>query len=68
MASAIARDTIGPHGDHAMTTTSRTRRLTLVVTILMSLGLSACNTVKGFGQDVQNAAQGTEKAIDRATR
>lgn len=38
--------------------------------LLMILGLAilpACNTFKGLGQDVQNAAESTEKAIDRAT-
>lgn len=50
---------------------TRTHRpLALIGWILIALGaasLAGCNTFKGLGQDVQNAAESTEKAIDRAT-
>ncbi len=42
--------------------------VTLTASLMVTLVMTGCNTVKGFGQDVQNAAEGTEKVIDKATR
>lgn len=36
-------------------------RLTFVVSILFALGLSACNTVQGVGQDVQKVGEAIER-------
>jgi predicted small secreted protein len=32
-----------------------------------ALALTACNTVKGAGTDLQKASENTEKAIEKAT-
>lgn len=42
------------------------RRVTFMLCVLgvlaaASFGLSACNTVEGFGQDLQRAGQGIQK-------
>lgn len=36
-------------------------------TLLAATALMGCNTVKGAGEDIQNAAESTEKAIENAT-
>jgi predicted small secreted protein len=38
----------------------------LVVAAVALFALSACNTVKGFGQDVKKAGGELEEAADRA--
>ncbi len=41
-------------------------RLTLIFAVLIaSLGLSACNTLKGVGQDMQKAGQSIENATKK---
>jgi predicted small secreted protein len=35
----------------------------LVLSGLAGLALAGCNTVKGVGQDIEAAAEGTERAI-----
>ena len=58
--------------ENLMTIHPLARRIVCVVTLtaslMVTLVMTGCNTVKGFGQDVQNAAEGTEKVIDKATR
>jgi entericidin B len=42
-----------------------TRKLLLALTAAgVALSLSACNTVKGAGQDLKSASQSTEDAIN----
>ena len=41
-------------------------RLTLILAVVIaSLGLSACNTLKGVGQDMQKAGQSIENATKK---
>jgi entericidin B len=41
-------------------------RLTLIFAVVIaSLGLSACNTLKGVGQDMQKAGQSIENATKK---
>ncbi len=37
-----------------------------VLFVLCALSLSGCNTVRGVGTDIQNAADQTQQAIDKA--
>lgn len=37
------------------------RKLILLVTVLMLLNLSACNTMRGLGQDVEKAGEAIQK-------
>lgn len=39
--------------------------LALVAVLIMTTGLSACNTTAGLGQDIQNGGQKLENAADR---
>ncbi len=39
-------------------------KLTFVVFVCAGGALSACNTIRGAGQDVSTAGQGIEKAAD----
>ena len=43
----------------------RTRRFLLLLLALSVLALSACNTVKGFGQDVKKAGGELEDAATK---
>lgn len=44
-----------------------TKRLALALFLsAAAVALSACNTVSGAGQDLQEASQNTSEAIDRA--
>jgi predicted small secreted protein len=36
--------------------------LMLAAAVLMTIALSACNTVQGMGKDISKAGQGIEKA------
>ncbi|MCA9289360.1 MAG: hypothetical protein KDA05_12280 [Phycisphaerales bacterium] len=52
-------------------TNSRNRRVVARVlaaagVVAAALVLAACNTVKGAGQDLQEASQNTQNAIERA--
>lgn len=40
------------------------RTLALVATLFAVLGLSACNTVHGFGHDVEKAGDAIQKKSD----
>ncbi len=41
-------------------------RLTMIFAVVIaSLGLSACNTLKGVGQDIQKAGQSIENATKK---
>ena len=40
------------------------RFLTLVSLAILSLGLSACETMEGAGRDIQNAGQSVEEAAE----
>ena len=41
-------------------------RLTMIFAVVIaSLGLSACNTLKGVGQDMQKAGQSIENATKK---
>lgn len=42
---------------------SKTLRIAVAATLVASL-LSACNTVKGAGQDVESVGKAAERAID----
>ena len=39
--------------------------LTVVAALSLSLGLSACNTVKGVGQDIQKGGEAIEGAAKK---
>ena len=39
-------------------------RLAATAAVLISLTLSACNTVKGVGRDVESAGKAVEKTAD----
>lgn len=39
------------------------RTMLMAVALTCGLALSACNTVRGVGQDVQSAADATDNAI-----
>ena len=42
-----------------------TRKLTLLLSVLtMSAVVAGCNTVKGFGRDVQSVGEAGEEAIN----
>jgi entericidin A len=43
----------------------RTRHLLIVLAALSVLSLSACNTVRGFGQDVKKAGGELEEAAKK---
>lgn len=48
---------------------NRNRQIQLAVfALLASLALSACNTIKGVGQDVQKAGEVVEETADDASR
>lgn len=36
------------------------KKLIILLSVFVSLALSSCNTVAGFGQDVQRAGEGLE--------
>ncbi|HWU85296.1 MAG TPA: entericidin A/B family lipoprotein [Rhodocyclaceae bacterium] len=38
----------------------------IALSVLLGLLLSACNTVEGFGKDVQKAGGALERAADKA--
>jgi predicted small secreted protein len=38
-----------------------------ILVLVTIVALPACNTVKGAGEDLQDAAEGTERAIEKAT-
>lgn len=40
--------------------------VTLIALIGFALGLAACNTMEGVGQDVQSGGKAIEKAADKA--
>ena len=42
------------------------RNVMIVLCLLFGLSLSACNTVEGFGKDVQKAGGALERAADKA--
>lgn len=53
-------------------TNSRDRRVVARVlaaagVVAAALVLTACNTVKGAGQDLQESSENTQRAIERAT-
>ena len=35
-----------------------------LITVMFTAGLSACNTVKGFGKDVERGGEGIQKSSD----
>jgi predicted small secreted protein len=39
--------------------------VTVIVAVLLALGLSGCNTVKGMGQDLQKAGESIEGAVKK---
>lgn len=41
-----------------------TRILSLLASLFMIAGLSACNTVEGAGQDIENTGEAIEDAAD----
>lgn len=44
------------------------RKIAAMLAAIMVLGLAACNTVKGVGQDIEKAGEGVQNAADRARR
>ncbi|MEM6826903.1 MAG: Entericidin EcnA/B family protein [Pseudomonadota bacterium] len=44
--------------------TNEKRAFALVALVALSLGASACNTVKGLGEDIQSVGRAGEEAID----
>ncbi len=36
---------------------------TLLTLVLLSIGLTACETIKGVGRDLQNAGQAIDNAV-----
>ena len=40
------------------------RPLTLLLIVLSSMAVTACNTTRGFGQDVQEAGEEIEETAD----
>lgn len=40
------------------------KKIFLVLCLVGSFGLNGCETLKGAGQDLQNAGQALEKAVD----
>ncbi len=38
---------------------------TLLLIVMAALALSACNTVKGFGQDVERAGEAIQRGSNR---
>jgi predicted small secreted protein len=45
--------------------TTLSRFLLVLVTVSSTLGLSACNTIKGMGQDIQKTGQVIEGAAKK---
>lgn len=41
------------------------RLITAIAAIALALGLSACNTIKGVGQDIQKAGEKIEGAAKK---
>jgi predicted small secreted protein len=39
--------------------------LLLLIALLATTGLTACNTVKGFGQDLQKVGENMEEKADK---
>jgi predicted small secreted protein len=39
--------------------------VTVIFAVLLALGLSGCNTVKGMGQDLQKAGESIEGAVKK---
>lgn len=37
--------------------------LTLIALLILSFGLTACETIKGVGRDLQNAGQAIDNAV-----
>jgi predicted small secreted protein len=44
----------------------RSKLISLVVALALSVTLAGCNTVKGAGKDVQKAGKSVERAADKA--
>lgn len=44
----------------------KTSAILLGLTLLSALGVSACNTMEGLGQDVENAGESIENQADDA--
>ena len=42
-----------------------TRLLTALAAIALTMGLTACNTIKGMGQDIQKAGGAIENAAKK---
>jgi predicted small secreted protein len=49
-----------------MTKSNTTRALALIAVAALSLGASACNTVKGLGDDIKSVGEAGEDALDSA--
>jgi entericidin B len=41
------------------------KAISLIALLLFSLGLTACNTMHGFGQDVERGGEKVQGAADR---
>lgn len=37
--------------------------ITLITLLILSLGLTACETIKGMGRDLQNAGQAIDNSL-----
>ena len=44
----------------------RSKLISLVVALALSLSFAGCNTVKGAGKDVQKAGKAVERSADKA--
>ena len=44
----------------------RSKLVSLIVALALSVSLAGCNTVKGAGKDVQKAGKAVERAADKA--
>lgn len=42
--------------------------LVAIITLVFTVGLSACNTVKGFGKDVERGGEKVQGASDKASQ
>lgn len=43
-----------------------TRRVRIAVTLIATLGLTACNTVSGAGKDMSSAGKAVTRTADKA--
>jgi len=44
----------------------RSKLISIIVALALSVSLAGCNTVKGAGKDVQKAGKAVERAADKA--